>query len=422
MQERLAAMLAMTGNLDATVTLDIMDGEGHPLASVDVAQFDVALEPDRAHNLVRMPQSSLERLSDGWDERLTVKMLPLWEPATTPIDLVRDPAISAWRVPEDLAPGPWWVLGWDGDWPRYRPLLWPVHGEQTRTDDSELMQAIREPVRERRQERLQALVRALATNTEHPDWPRLFDYLPLTRTYPAGALDLFHHVIHDPEAMIVALLKSTDEEFDLVWSLAERLPFSWHLMPVIGWLLAAERHFGALRAGLAAFDPDSALLWGLFRDFRDRVTSHQPFFKSVCDWIGRQLFPDRPLENSELAMARHHPSMLTTLMQEHEQALQARHDADERYPDGPCVMERTRQPHFPPSWRYERLAQPFRPVRCAPFAAAQLSLDAEQGSEELLLELRQLRDFDPEWFDNAFACALCLGLAQRPVGTERMSL
>ena len=51
-----------------------------------------------------------------------------------------------------------------------------------------------------------------------------------------------------------------------------------------------------------------------------------------------------------------------------------------------------------------------------------MSLDAEQGSEELLLELRQLRDFDPEWFDNAFACALCLGLAQRPVGTEGTSL
>jgi len=27
------------------------------------------------------------------------------------------------------------------------------------------------------------------------------------------------------------------------------------------------------------------------------------------------------------------------------------------------------------------------------------------------VELRQLRDFDPEWFDNAFALALCLGLA-----------
>jgi hypothetical protein len=113
--------------------------------------------------------------------------------------------------------------------------------------------------------------------------------------------------------------------------------------------------------------------------------------------------------------------MLTALLQAHEQALQARHDADERYPDSPWIMECTRQPHFPALWRYERLAEPFRPVRCAPFVAAQISLDAEHSSEELLLEFRQMRDFDLEWFDNAFACALCLGLAQRPVSPEGIS-
>ena len=61
---------------------------------------------------------------------------------------------------------------------------------------------------------------------------------------------------------------------------------------------------------------------------------------------------------------------------------------------------------------------PYRPVRCAPFVAAQISLDSEESSEELMLELRQLRDFDPEWFDNAFALALCLGLARRPSAAE----
>src|SRR5262249_33648580 len=40
-QERLASMLAMTGDLDAAVTLAIVDWEGHALASLEVAQFDV---------------------------------------------------------------------------------------------------------------------------------------------------------------------------------------------------------------------------------------------------------------------------------------------------------------------------------------------------------------------------------------------
>jgi len=294
---------------------------------------------------------------------------------------------NAWQIPEELEPGPWWVLGMDGDWARFRPLLWMVQGEKARAEESELMQAIHAPVRATRQAKLQVLVSALAANAEHPDWPHVFDHLRLTRTYPASALDLLQHLAHVPEAMILALLRSADEEFDLVWSLAEQLPFSWYLVPVTRWLRAAERHFGALRTGLGDYDPDGAMLWGMFWDFRQRVTSRQPFFKSVCDWIGERLFPARQMENSELAMARRAELILTEKIEEHELTLQERHDAEERYPDGPLIMERTRQPDFSERFRYARFSYPYRPVRCAPFVAAQISLDSEESSEDLLFEL-----------------------------------
>jgi hypothetical protein len=410
-QERLAAMLALTGDLDAVVTLEVVDWVGHVLASLEVAQFDVALEPDPTHNQVVLPQSSLERLDDGWQERLTVKMLRLWAPATEPIDLIRDPVVNTWRIPEKLAPGPWWVLGMEGDWARFRPLLWVVPGEKAVAEESELTQAIHDPQQATRHAKVQALVSALAANAEHPDWPHVFEYLRLTRIYPASALDLLKYLVHVPEAMLLALLRSADEEFDLVWSLAEQLPFSWYLVPVTGWLRAAERHFSALRVGLGDFDADGNMLWGMFGEFRQRVTSRQPFFQSVCDWIGERLFPGRPMLNNVLAMARCAPSFLTEQIQVQEQELLARHDANARYPDGPLVMERTRSSDFPEQFRYARLSYPYRPVRCAPFVAAQISLHSEEISEEFLFELRQLRDFDPEWFDNAFALALCLGLA-----------
>ena len=139
LQERLASMLAMTGDLDALVTLEIVDWQGHALACLEVAQFDVLLEPDRTQNQVVLPSTSLERLNDGWEEHITVKMLPLWEPSTTPINLVRDEGTSTWRIPEELTPGPWWVLGYDGDWARFRPLLWVVQGDKALAEDSELI-------------------------------------------------------------------------------------------------------------------------------------------------------------------------------------------------------------------------------------------------------------------------------------------
>ena len=146
-------MLAMTGDLDAVVTLEIVNWEGHALAHLEVAQYDVALEPDRVKSRVVLPLTSLGRLTDGWEERITVKILPLWDPATEPINLGRDEADIAWRVPDGLAPGPWWVLGYDGDWARFRPLLWVVQGEKALAEGSELMQAIHEPVQETRQAR-----------------------------------------------------------------------------------------------------------------------------------------------------------------------------------------------------------------------------------------------------------------------------
>ncbi len=124
LQERLASMLALTGDLDAVILLEIVDWEGHALAQLEVAQFDVALEPDREQNRVTLPPSSLTRLNDTWEENITVRMRPLWDPLAVAINLVRDDTALAWKVPQTLAPGPWWVLGYDGDWARLRPLLW----------------------------------------------------------------------------------------------------------------------------------------------------------------------------------------------------------------------------------------------------------------------------------------------------------
>ncbi len=80
-------MLAMTGDLDAVVTLEILDWEGHALAHLEVAQFDVAFEADRVQCRIVLPPTGRGRLSAGWEDRITVKILPLWDPATEPINL-----------------------------------------------------------------------------------------------------------------------------------------------------------------------------------------------------------------------------------------------------------------------------------------------------------------------------------------------
>ena len=54
-----------------------------------------------------------------------------------------------------------------------------------------------------------------------------------------------------------------------------------------------------------------------------------------------------------------------------------------------------------------------RAVLCAPFVAVQFVLSASVCSTQLLFELGNVRDFDREWFDQAYYYELCMGLANQ---------
>lgn len=97
---------------------------------------------------------------------------------------------------------------------------------------------------------------------------------------------------------------------------------------------------------------------------------------------------------------------------EAEQNLQGRHDSEEQYPEGPQIMRWTDKSGFSHEFNYKHLAKPFRPIRCAPFVAAHVSLEGQAYDEKLLFELKIVRDFDREWFNSAYAFALCLGLSK----------
>jgi hypothetical protein len=316
-------------------------------------------------------------------------------------------------VPENLAPGPWWVLGEDGDWARFRPLLWVVSGETISTD-SPLKKAILAEDREIRENLLINWIEQIAIDPDHSDWSLFFSYLDLVRPYPASALDLFRYFTKSPNAMVLALLKSGDDNFNAVWSLTYQLPFSWYLVPVTAWLSSAKRYFTALRVALSLIDSSEDLLWDEFQTFRERVTVRRPFFRQICDWICPIIFPDKTLENSELSIAQQSPDVFFGFIREQEQKLQSRHGADEIYPDGPKTMCWTERIDYPTQHAYQNLASHLRPIRCAPFVAAHISLNGEIFDEELLFELKKLRDFDRDWFTTVYAFALCLGLSQIP--------
>lgn len=410
-QERISSILALTGELNSYAILEVVDPAERSMARVEVGQFDLEWRADWDEQQIHLPEGFEDRLEGGWEERLSARMVPLSEPAEEPQILRKGGEPTQWVIPEGLAAGPWWVLGEDGDWARFRPMLWPIPGETPATD-SLLRNVILTEDPEERAVLLEKWVEEIDTSPDHPDWPLFFDYLELIRPYPACSLDLFCYIIKSPRAMIMALLKSTDENFNAVWTLSDQLPFSWYLSPVKAWLVSAKNYFNAMQNALSELENGDDLLWQSFLSFREKLTVRRPYFRQICDWICPVVFPGKVLENSELALAQSAPEFFAQLIRAEEEAFQGRHDSNELFPDGPQTMRWTECETYPSAYAYSGMAEHYRPVRCAPFVAAHISLYGGDYDEELLFEIRRIRAFDRDWFKAAFAYALCLGLSQ----------
>lgn len=416
-QERIESLLASIEVLEAQVRLDVETAQGQRLARVRVSRYDAMLEPDLVEGRVRVSEDSLARLGSDWGARTRLEMLRLWAPADDPVPLQpsRDGAVG-WEVPPDLEPGPWWVIGRDGDWARFRPLLLVVASEDPPMDrlDASLATAIREPDPERRRQAVDRVLITLGQDPDHRDWSLLFDFIRMAREFPASSLDVLCRLVAHPRTLVQALFRVEEQSFDAVWSLSTQMPFLWILVPITDWLEAATRYFGGLDKTLCEIDGGEEIVYGLFQGFRERASVRRLFFRPLCDWLQEWLFPLRILpSSSELKMARMYSAFLEQEIGREEQALMSRHDADERWPTGDEVIAHMDQvDQWMQVYHYAHLAEFYRPVRCAPFVCASWSLHGIEVTEQPIYQMRILRGFDREWFDRVHAIALTIGLTR----------
>jgi hypothetical protein len=174
------------------------------------------------------------------------------------------------------------------------------------------------------------------------------------------------------------------------------------------------QYFRSLRQSLSGIESADELMLNLFRAFRERVADRRPYWRPLCDWLQEQVFPDQPVPvSSELGLARVQAALLEQHINQEEQALMGRHDPDERWPTGEAVGGlMTQIGGWMQDYRYQHLAGFYRPVRQAPFVAAQIAVHGIEPNPRLIYELRLLRAFDRDWFDHVHAIAFTIELAR----------
>ena len=419
-QSTVAMLLAESLSLDAKAELRIVPRggtltPGFPLLCV--ARHDTRLVPVRRDSEVQqvvLDEASVAVLGEGAAALLRVDMRPLDQIDAAPVELTED-APGAWLVPwGDLAPGPWLIMGWQGEWPRVRPLLVTKPGEPTAELDR-LQRSIRVQPEDVRLGAIEEVLAALEADYGAPEWAGVESMAGTLDRVPAMTFDVVRAVARRPlSAAMLAIRTSASAS---LWTGLQGLPFLWGTVPVRDWIAAIRRV-----ARYAAAHPTLVELYGsrdaasaaLLEPFFEECPKRARFVSTVLELAHRVERGLPPVHGNPVLdlTVKVGPALLDAQLRG-ERDLLTQRNASRRWPTV-GLPELVSQRVWSLIERHERI-DTFHPyqfdVVAAPAVAAGYSVLAEPLDGDAIFYLRLLRYFDPEWFGTAHAMIMTRLLA-----------
>ena len=433
-QEPLRNLFALSRDLDVCVRL-VIEASGSPsgpLRRLIVSRFDLSLTPDRENDEVRLEDNDLRRLNRERLEQLKVEAVQLWEPNTETSVLKpvsRPLAPGRWLFDsESREPGPWMILGKDGDWHRLRPLLWEVPGNSDQSllqhfdskEGGSLARAVCISDKNARATALDRVIDALSEDCDHEDWSQVYAFLRRFRGLPATTLDLTDRFISSPHAAAMALLGVPDRSmFSSVWSLLEDLPFLWSLLPVKNWVMVGKHFESSLRRQLEAYSGDvDTLIRETLALFFQEAPKRQLGFETLAELIRVCVLKDEIESTQYLRMAilPAGRDALQKNLQSAQQELLHRHADDDIWPTSDLFSNWFNWAGSLPDevkniWHIETLGTHYwSSVINAPAMAAIAAACGVKVERPLVYDIRRLRSFDEEWFNYAYSFILTIAI------------
>ncbi len=283
--------------------------------------------------------------------------------------------------------------------------------------------------------RVEALDRAiacLAADIEHPDWSIVDRYLDTLGDVHPSVFDIFERGIHQPEFVVLLLLRTRLSGVDRVWTALEELPFAWELVPISAWVAAARvlvdahrdrsellevigPHFEQLATLAARRSRSASLAFMCIRADLFKAPECANQLELVAGPLRAQLHAEREAARQQLI-----------------RSVEAQIAANPRvqWPMAPAISrldEWVEQdlrefadlvPHAPRGCGFRQ------PLLAAPALAALLVLVADRFAAavgdrhaliprtQLLTELRLLQSAHPEWYRECFSLTLNLAAAR----------
>lgn len=406
-QDSLELALAMSKDLDATLQLRLETTVGRAQSRVlEVGRYDRRFNIDSQNRRIELAGSHAEA-----GERFRAELVSLLDPGADPIPL-EESCPGVWRLPDSISPGPWLVLGWEGQRCLVRPTLWQQPG-QLELEPGSLRAAIVQPSERARLEAIDAAICRLVDAPSHEDWKLVDDYLRLAEHVPPTSFDLLDRLIEVPEAAVIALLRAemTGPGFGKVWRILERLPFSWHLVPTTAWIRALQTWWQESMHSLE----------GVGEETRADALAH------LSEWVlkwgslvqGRIMGISQVFERANLGLVFHTgPTLGETALLELRRSDMAKIDRNRHFPTNADprenLSEAAGERQLPEDlWLQAPPGAGFmRAVLDAPVAAALASVYGIRLRTPSIYDIRRLQAFDPEWFDRAYGYTFAIAFAR----------
>jgi hypothetical protein len=421
-RDQITNLFALSYHLDEEVELRV-NVYGSPMRSLPVlrvrryeAKPHVNYVPDAVS--VELYDDAQQRIGPVGVARLQLELRPLSAPDSGAVQLERSAGNGAtWSIQRAaLADERAWVLfGKIGEKVRLRPLV--VEGDNERPPANMLEGLLFDNDKTRRRQGLHDLLGEIAPAWERPEWESISHFLNTLGSLPATTFDVVDALSEVPTVAAGALIRCCGDTAALerVWRGLDELPFLWETIPLNAWVSAAEalqRHAQLLseQSGMAVAQLVPLLLRTLLAD----GPALSEFFHAVHCVLYQCVEHCPPPATDYIAAFREPRSepMLNAILGAQVQELRRRHD-DEWWPTDLTIADEAGMELE----GHARLAEQM-PAYCRPVISAPLRAGLAAGSnltigKASLLALRQVRTFDPVWFEFAHALGFTFAAARR---------
>ena len=423
------ARLSMLSRIDETVDMRLERANfpmGAPHTEIAVGRYNSEferLEPSDEGWVAALAGSSALAADASRVERLSVEAHRLWAPQLDPV-VASSAGTGRWVFEGALEEGMWIVVGRLGATCAVRPQLL-VSGQPW---DNEWSCEFTSAVSARHadlDERLEALLAKLEQDALHPAWEPFLEAIASTNWLPVTTHRCVVLAIRRPRLMaICAMRMALRPTFSAFWTAVEDLPFAWSLVGLDDWADAADDFAASLCSAEELPDEvrETVTLAGM-TTVMDAIRGRYVAFSTIQELMAHEGLPvPRPggeaLPTPEALPRR--AAMRKMMIESDREQLHRFHHQDwwpQAHVTGfPQELEETAGVPddvwiaSPSSWQDD--------VANAPVVAAAICAGSKRPALKLIGELKRLRAFDAEWFDEAHAATLASLLDPRLVNEE----